>query len=134
MSGGLSWPGFLATELNTTLTLTYNFAVVYATVDNAIIPAMVGGVPSISDQVDTWTKNLAPKPSYAPWTSENSLFAVYVGTNDVGNTYNKEDYKAQLNKSLDRLFVLLGSLYSSGARSFALLSVPRMSSLPKECQ
>ncbi|KAK3370785.1 hypothetical protein B0T24DRAFT_650062 [Lasiosphaeria ovina] len=123
-SGGLTWAGFLASQLNTSLTLTFNFAVAGATVDNSIVQAYMSSVPSIADQVKTWTSNLQSKPSYAPWTAENALFGVFIGVNDVGNSFTQSGEVARLNKDLDRYFSLLGTLYAGGARNFALLSIP----------
>jgi hypothetical protein len=68
MSGGLTWPGWIATQFNTSLALTYVLAVAGATADNSIVPAYKTSVPSISDQAKTWTTNLQSKPSYANWT------------------------------------------------------------------
>lgn len=99
-----------------------------ATVDNSIIPAYSTWVPSLSDQVETWTAHLAPRPGYAPWTPANALFAVWIGVNDVGNSFSQPGEEVRLSRDLDRLFVLLGKLYACGARKFALLNIPRKSS------
>ncbi len=124
-AGGLTWAEFLATQFNTSLTLTFNFAVAGATVDNSIVAAYMPTVPSIVDQVGTWTKNLALKPSYAPWAADSALVAVWIGVNDVGNSYSQSGEEARLNKDLDRYFEQLGVLYEGGGRNFALLNIPR---------
>jgi hypothetical protein len=129
-SGGLNWPGYLATELNTSLTYAYVLAVGGSTVDNSIIPAYSPWVPSLSDQVRTWTAHLAPRPGYTPWNPKNALFAVWIGVNDVGNSFSQPGEEVRLNRDLDRLFDLLGKLYANGARRFALLNIPRKSSPP----
>ncbi|OIW22997.1 hypothetical protein CONLIGDRAFT_687074 [Coniochaeta ligniaria NRRL 30616] len=131
MSGGLTWPGFLATQFNTSLTYAYVFAVAGATVDNSIVPAYSSSVPSISDQVKTWTTNLQSRPSYAPWTAEDALAAVWIGVNDVGNSYSQSGEEARLNKDLDRYFALLGTLYTGGIRNFALLNIPPTQKTPQ---
>lgn len=116
------------------MTLAYDFARVYATVDNDIIPAMYPNIPSIEDQVQIWNSNLASKPSYAKWTSANSVFAVYVGTNDIGNTFGEPDtMQTKLSAAQTRLFELLGSLYAAGARKFLLLHVPREFKVRRTC-
>ncbi len=124
-AGGLTWAEFLATQFNTSLTLTFNFAVAGATVDNSIVAAYMPTVPSIVDQVGTWTKNLAPKPSYAPWTGDSALFALWIGVNDVGNSYTKSGEDVLVSKDMDRYFEQLEILYKGGARNFALLNIPR---------
>lgn len=128
MAGGMTWVGHLATEHNTSLTLAYDFAVAGATVDNSIVAAFSNSIPSVVEQVGTWTKNVgtSPPPSYAPWTADNSLFAVFIGVNDVGNSFTKAAAAetALVNKDLDQYFAQLAVLYKAGARQFALLSIP----------
>lgn len=131
MAGGMTWVGHLATEHNTSLTLAYDFAVAGATVDNSIVAAFSSSVPSVVEQVTTWTKNVAPKPTYAPWTADDALFAVWIGVNDVGNSYTKAvaAEATLVNKDLDQYFAQLALLYKAGARHFALLTIPRKLSL-----
>ncbi|KAI1344695.1 hypothetical protein F5Y15DRAFT_1437 [Xylariaceae sp. FL0016] len=130
-AGGLTWAGFLTTEMNNSLILTYDFAVSGATVDNSIVAATLApNIPSMSDQVTTWTKNVQPKPSYAPWTAEDSLFAFYFGVNDVGNTFSGSNAQAKIQKDLDRYFTLLGNVYESGGRNFLLMNVPPTQKTP----
>ncbi len=129
-AGGLTWAEFLATQLNTSLTLTFNFAVAGATVDNSIVAAYMSTVPSIIEQVTTWSRNLGPKPTYAPWTAETALFAIWIGVNDVGNSYTQSGEEARLNRDLNRYFEQLTVLYKAGARNFALLNIPRQSFHP----
>ena len=42
---------------------------------------------SLIDQVNQFLGTVADKPATAPWTSENSLFSVWIGINDIGNSY-----------------------------------------------
>ena len=42
---------------------------------------------SIVDQVQQFHEILAPKPPGAKWDSSNSLFAFWIGINDIGNSY-----------------------------------------------
>lgn len=123
--GGLSWAEYLATQFNTSLTLAFNFAVAGATVDNSIVQAYIPTVPGVVDQVSTWNKNLASKPSYAPWTAENALAAIWIGVNDVGNSYTQSGEESRLDKDLDRYFEQLEILYKGGVRNYALLNIPR---------
>lgn len=132
MAGGLTWVGHLATEHNTSLTLAYDFAVAGATVDNSIVAAFSSSIPSVVEQVATWTKNVAPQPSYAPWTADDALFAVWIGVNDVGNSFTKAAAAetALVNKDLDQYFAQLAALYKAGARHFALLNIPPTQNTP----
>lgn len=31
------------------------------------------------------------QPSFAPWTSDDSLFAFFIGINDIGNSYTQKN-------------------------------------------
>jgi hypothetical protein len=44
-------------------------------------------VLSLADQVDEFLTSAATKPAAAPWTSENALFTIWIGINDIGNSY-----------------------------------------------
>jgi hypothetical protein len=123
----MTWAGHIATEHNTSLTLVYNFAISGSTVDNEIIQAYAPDIPSMTDQMTTWLANLKEHPGYAPWTSENTLFFIWVGINDVGNSFSQPGIQGTLTKDLDRLLEHIETLWDSGARNFALLNVPRMS-------
>lgn len=83
---------------------------------------------SFIDQVAQFTKSIASRPAYMnpPWTGENALFGVWMGVNDVGNSWWLEDYETLLGKIMDSYFGQLAVLYEKGARKFALLTVPRM--------
>ena len=41
---------------------------------------------SVVDQVSEFNEYLASKPAGAEWNSANSLFAIWIGINDVGNS------------------------------------------------
>jgi hypothetical protein len=43
-------------------------------------------------------------PTYAPWTAESSLFAVWLGVNDVSDTYSQSGEDAWINRDLDNYF------------------------------
>lgn len=124
-SGGLDWVGFMVTEFNAALTYSYNFAYGGATTDADIIPPYAPEVLSFIDQVQIFTDNLASKPAYAPWTTENTVVGVWMGVNDVGNTFwfeNVEEINAEV---VEAYFGQLEILYEAGVRQFVLLSVPR---------
>lgn len=42
---------------------------------------------SVVEQVTQFTEYLAPKPAGATWDSTNSLFAIWIGINDVVRTF-----------------------------------------------
>ena len=115
----------MVTQLNTSLLLSYNLAYGGATVDSALVPPIFWTVHSMRDQVSEFSENLAAKPSYAPWTTENTLVGVWMGVNDVGNSYPRQDAFSIYRKVMATYFELLQVLYDAGVRKFALLLVPR---------
>lgn len=124
-SGGLNWVGFLASQFNTSNLLAYNFAYGGATTNASLVTPWREDVLSLIDQVAQFSTSIASKPAYAPWTAETALFGVWIGVNDVGNSWWKEEYDALVESIMDSYFGRLQVLYDAGARSFVLLSVPR---------
>lgn len=125
MLGGVNWIGLLVSQYNLSTSLSYNFAYGGATTDADLVTPYEPTVLSFVDQVTEFSNSIASHPSTTPWTSENSLFGVWMGVNDVGNTY----YESNVTTILDDIMVVyfdqLQIMYDAGARNFVLLSVPR---------
>lgn len=124
-SGGPNWIGYLVKNYNATLLYSYNFADGGATVNASLVKPFKPTVKSFIDQVKLFSDSIAKKPSYANWMDETAVFMVWLGVNDVGNSYSSADETALLGKIMDNYFSQLEILYNTGARTFALLSVPR---------
>jgi phospholipase/lecithinase/hemolysin len=129
-SNGPNWVGFLTTTYNASALLTYNMAYGGATVDSALVTPYAPTVISMKDQVRTeFLPTYGSHPASAPWTSDSSLFAFFIGINDVGNSW-------WLNNSTlyDTIFStyssLLSDVYATGARNFLFLSVPPVNLAP----
>lgn len=82
------------------------------------------------DQIlNDYMPTYASKPPFAPWSDTNSLFAFFIGINDVENSY-------RLNESQIDAFVfeeykrLVDQVYRSGARNFMFLMVPTIERAP----
>lgn len=103
--------------------LTYNYAAYAAVVNNSIIPPPIY-VPDFVNQCNSFYAQLVPPPSFAQWRSDNSIFAIWFGINDIGQSLDKPDVQATM---LSSLFSLLSELYATGARRFIIFSVPRKS-------
>lgn len=85
-------------------------------------------VTSFVQQVSQFTGSVGYKPSYAPWTSENTLFTVWMGVNDVGNTFggnSNATETALLKKIIAQYQAMVQNMYDAGGRNFAFLTVPR---------
>ncbi|KAF1911125.1 hypothetical protein BDU57DRAFT_462341 [Ampelomyces quisqualis] len=129
-SNGPNWVGFLTTTYNQSTILTYNLAYGGATVDSTLVPPFLPTVISMKDQVE---KQFVPiygsHPNTAPWSSKSSLFAFFIGINDVGNSWwlnNATLYDAIFSTYAS----LLDQVYATGARNFLLLNVPPVNLSP----
>jgi hypothetical protein len=109
------------------LTLDVNLAYGGATVDATLVAPYTTTVLSFIDQVNQFTQYFASKPSTVPWTSANTLFAVWLGVNDVGNSYWTTDEDDLLDKIIAKYFAECQILYDAGGRYFVFLTVPRKS-------
>jgi len=123
---GINWVGHLVHTYNTSLTLSYNFAYGGATVDASLVAPYESSVKSLVDQTSEFSSSVASKPSSAPWTAENALFAIWMGVNDVGNSYSESGEAALLTKILGRYLDQAQIMYNAGGRNFVFLTVPRM--------
>jgi len=72
---------------NRSLILTYNLAYSGATIDVKLVTPYLPTVKSLTDQVNQFLASYAGKPASAPWRSENTLFSVWIGINDIGNSW-----------------------------------------------
>lgn len=82
---GPNWVDFLTTDYNSSTLLTYNLADGGATIDTATVLPWKPGVYSLIDQVHE--RFLPYYGRNASWKADNTLFAFWIGINDVGNTY-----------------------------------------------
>jgi len=122
-----NWLDRLIAVYNTSLTLAANVAVGGATTDASLVAGFepFPSVFSFKDQVDLiFDPLLSPAPAAFPWTSENTLFSVWMGVNDVGNTWFLPNSTALAVEILDVYFDLVDNLYERGARKFLFLNVP----------
>lgn len=104
-----------------------------ATVDSSLVAPFEPTVLSVADQVlDEFFPSYASSPSIAPWTSEDTLFAVFIGINDVGNSYFEGlPATTTLNNMIFDIYSgLVQMLYSTGARNFLFLNVPPVDRSP----
>jgi hypothetical protein len=131
-SGGLNWVGFLVSQFNVSTLLSYNFAYGGATTNASLVTPYASTVLSFIDQVTQFSNSIASHPSYAPWTAADTLVGVWIGVNDVGNSYWRSDETTLLGQIMDSYFGQLQIIYDAGARNLVLLSVPRKPPGPKD--
>lgn len=129
-SEGYNWVDYLATKYNNSLLYTFDSAISGSTVDQDIIYSK-GQDSEASDfpgELASWTahnRKLAPA-----WDSDNSLFAVWFGVNDVRIGYDHSDLDDLFKRDIAILFEDLEKLYKTGARQFAVLNLPPLSRTP----
>jgi phospholipase/lecithinase/hemolysin len=130
-SNGPNWVGFLSSTYNASDVLTYNMAYGGATVDSALVTPYAPTVLSMKDQIlKEFLPTYSAHPASVPWTSSSSLFAFFIGINDVGNSW----YLSNSSTIYDAIFTeymsLLDTIYATGARNFLFLSVPPVNLAP----
>ncbi|KAJ8695466.1 hypothetical protein PTI98_008067 [Pleurotus ostreatus] len=147
-TGGANWVGFGTTTFNKSKIFTYNYAYGGATIDANLVAPYTPTVISLTQQVDQFLTTVANKPPSTPWTSANSLFSVFIGINDIGNSYYLSGDRAAFSDTLLNaefalvqklvrrcsssfyFFVLTVSQYDSGARNFLFVNVPPIDRSP----
>lgn len=66
-----------------------------------------------------------------PWQGCDSLFFIWLGINDIGNTYSRGGNTSALHGQLAQAYSsAVGELYNAGARNFVFLNVPPVDRSP----
>ncbi|KAI0765698.1 hypothetical protein BD413DRAFT_637829 [Trametes elegans] len=133
--GGTNWIDLDTVVYNNSLVLTYNYAYGGATINASLVQPFEPTVLSLIDQVNQFLSGAATKPASAPWTSANALFSVWIGINDIGNSYYLGgDRDAFSDTLLDSYFGQVQELVSGwvnvGARNFLFINVPPVDRSP----
>lgn len=113
--GGTNWIDLATTTYNKSLVLTYNYAYGGATIDATLVAPYESTVLSVTDQVNEFLNTVASKPATTPWTSADSLFSIWIGINDIGNSWYTANETAFLDVLLDAEFALVQKLVSPSA-------------------
>ncbi|KAH9998187.1 carbohydrate esterase family 16 protein [Xylariaceae sp. FL0662B] len=136
-SNGPNWVDFLTTKYNASLLQTYNFAYGGATVDSDLVTPYMPTVVSVKQQVleqfiPGYTGDAPTAPSAPAWSSADSVFAFWIGINDVGNTYGSGEasWNPLYAKIFDVYSGLVNELYLNGARNFVFINVPPVDRSP----
>lgn len=130
-SNGPNWVDFMTTTYNETFLKTVNLAYGGATVDSTLVKPYLPTVLSLKDQVRTeYLTKYASHPSFFDWKPENTLFASFLGINDVGNAYANPNASWVLADTIAEYASLMDEVYQSGARNFLFLNVPPVDRAP----
>jgi phospholipase/lecithinase/hemolysin len=127
------WLTYLLHPSSSSTLLSYNFAYGGATTDASLVKPYASTVLSLVDQVNEFESHLAPLPSSAnspSLTSSNTLFAIWIGVNDVGNAWGDSNWSTLSKEIVNQYFAQAQKLYNSGARNFLFLTVPPIQKTP----
>jgi hypothetical protein len=83
-AGGVNWVGYLTTAENASLVLSYDLAVGGATIDGSLVGSTAN---DLVGQVKTFYAAYSSKPASAPWTSEDAVFAFWIGINEYSRLH-----------------------------------------------
>jgi phospholipase/lecithinase/hemolysin len=129
----LQWLTYLLHPSSSSTLLSYNFAYGGATTDASLVKPYTSTVLSLVDQVTLFESHLAPLPSTADspsLTSSNTLFAIWIGVNDVGNAWGSSNWSTLSKQIINQYIAQAQKLYNSGARNFLFLTVPPIQKTP----
>ncbi|KXT02390.1 hypothetical protein AC578_172 [Pseudocercospora eumusae] len=130
-SNGPNWVDYLTLNYNATFLQTVNLAYGGATVDSALVPPYLPTVLSVKQQIqDEYQKTYASHPATFQWKANTTLFASFIGINDVGNAYAWSNSSQVFPKIWSTYTSLIEELYTSGARNFLFINVPPVNRSP----
>lgn len=121
-SAGPNWIEYLTTTYNSSLIMTYDFAVSGGAIPNSLV-----------DQVMFQYEPMYSHSNHT-WTSENTIFMTWIGINDItilSSLYqNHSDFNTTLPPRFDQYFGLMENLYNTGARKFLFINMPPLDRTP----
>ncbi|KAF5027011.1 hypothetical protein F66182_886 [Fusarium sp. NRRL 66182] len=124
-ANGPNWVGHLTATYNASSFLTYNYGASGATLDISIVNN--NGYDVIQEINDDFLPYHTEGKTFA---SESSLFAVWIGINDIANSYLNGD--PDVNADIFASFrYRIDTLWEAGARNFLLLTVPPLEQAPR---
>jgi phospholipase/lecithinase/hemolysin len=130
-TNGPNWVDWLTVKYNESLIETVNLAYGGATVDSALVTPYLPTVLSLKAQIQTEFLPLYAADEVLPWKSPDTLFGIFIGINDVGNSYGSLNSSVDLNGLIFAEYAsLVEQLYSAGAKNFLFLNVPPVDRSP----
>jgi len=125
-SGGLTWPQFAARDADAKL---LDYAVSGATCSNKIVERDASFIkrsfPAVmDDEIPSFIADAA-FPSLSPRTAENTVYALWIGTNDLGFGAFLSDSQAPgatISDFVDCVWSVFDAIYKAGGRRFVLLN------------
>jgi phospholipase/lecithinase/hemolysin len=126
-SGGKAWGRFVSAK---TKAKYYNYAVSGAMCSNKIINRYFAPIdaafPSVMEyQIPAFKADLAFKELYPSRESNNTVYAMWIGTNDLGFGGFSSDHQTEgmtISNYIDCIWEVFDNLYATGGRNFVLLN------------
>jgi phospholipase/lecithinase/hemolysin len=126
-SGGLSWAQFAAKGAGAKL---MDYAVAGAVCSNQVVARNFAYInrtfPAIlDDEIPSFEADVAFKSLYPHRTADNTVYAVWIGTNDLGADAFLTDSQAPgktISDFVDCVFTMFDRIYKTGGRRFVLLN------------
>ncbi|KAK3687350.1 hypothetical protein B0T22DRAFT_509997 [Podospora appendiculata] len=126
-SGGLSWAQSVVQQSNTSLV---DYAVSGATCSNKIVSRYLAGIkrdfPSVADdEIPSFQADVPFKSIFPNRTPDNTVYALWIGTNDLGANAFLTDSEAPgttITSFVDCVWSVFDSIYKTGGRRFVLLN------------
>lgn len=134
-SGGYSWPRIVVHDEDATL---FNYAVAGAACSTDIIyryfPPIHGPLPGvINDEIPAFEADL-DTGAYDELTADNTVYALWIGANDLGHHAFLTDSQAPgttLSDLLRCMWDVFDRIYAGGGRRFVLLNVVPLEHAPE---
>ncbi|PKS07282.1 hypothetical protein jhhlp_005884 [Lomentospora prolificans] len=134
-SGGYAWPRIIAQKSGAK---SFNYAVSGATCSNSIVerdfPLIGQPFPSVMDyEVPAFKADLEFPELYGNVTADNTVYALWIGTNDLGyGAFLSDDNQpgTTLSTFADCVFSVFDNVYETGGRHFVLLNIAPLEQLP----
>ncbi|WVF68086.1 hypothetical protein IAT40_002849 [Kwoniella sp. CBS 6097] len=133
----MKWADYLYAVFHDFHVLQYwNFAKPGATVSRSVLPPGLESYGTYETQIDDFESLFTPSPgpSNVNWQSNDTLFVVFFGINDMRDDLHEGeglDIPSTTQALADSLLVSTRKLYSLGARSFLFLTLPPIQYSPK---
>ncbi|KAK4100277.1 carbohydrate esterase family 16 protein [Parathielavia hyrcaniae] len=135
-SGGLSWAQYAA-RLGGDATL-MDYAVSGAVCSNQLSPRHFSYInrtfpAMVDDEIPSFQADVRFKTLYPRRTADNTVYAVWIGTNDLGFDAFLSDSQAAgktISDFVDCVFSVFDSIYKTGGRRFVVLNVAPLELTP----
>jgi hypothetical protein len=139
-SNGANWVEYLTTNYNTTTTLTYDFAISGASIPDGFSDEVLNlyepRFASLFSNGSNGREISTKAGSGLSWTSKRSIFASWIGINDINwcsllfSPTPHVTFQQCLTPRTNEYFILMDSLYNTGARNFFFVNMPPLQRAP----